>query len=70
MNDLGVDTKGGGKSSAAADKVVDEIKAKGGKAVANYGEKFLDRRPSCPLAAFCYKPLFLFMFELMVLILF
>uniref|UniRef100_A0A665TRS3 Hydroxysteroid (17-beta) dehydrogenase 4 n=1 Tax=Echeneis naucrates TaxID=173247 RepID=A0A665TRS3_ECHNA len=34
------DTKGGGKSSAAADKVVEEIKAKGGKAVANYGEKF------------------------------
>lgn len=40
MNDLGVDTKGGGKSSAAADKVVEEIRAKGGKAVANYGEKF------------------------------
>lgn len=40
MNDLGVDTAGGGKSSAAADKVVQEIRAKGGKAVANYGEKF------------------------------
>lgn len=40
MNDLGVDIKGGGKSSAAADKVVEEIRAKGGKAVANYGEKF------------------------------
>lgn len=40
MNDLGADTKGGGKSSAAADKVVEEIRAKGGKAVANYGEKF------------------------------
>uniref|UniRef100_A0A4W6C986 Hydroxysteroid (17-beta) dehydrogenase 4 n=1 Tax=Lates calcarifer TaxID=8187 RepID=A0A4W6C986_LATCA len=39
MNDLGADTKGGGKSSAAADKVVEEIRAKGGKAVANYGEK-------------------------------
>ncbi|XP_061527961.1 peroxisomal multifunctional enzyme type 2 isoform X2 [Phycodurus eques] len=36
VNDLGADSKGGGKSSAAADKVVDEIKAKGGKAVANY----------------------------------
>ena len=40
MNDLGVDTKGGGRSSAAADKVVEEIRAKGGKAVANYGEKY------------------------------
>uniref|UniRef100_A0AAQ5ZPV4 Hydroxysteroid (17-beta) dehydrogenase 4 n=1 Tax=Amphiprion ocellaris TaxID=80972 RepID=A0AAQ5ZPV4_AMPOC len=46
MNDLGTDTKGGGKSSAAADKVVEEIRAKGGKAVANYdsvedGEKLI-----------------------------
>lgn len=40
MNDLGGNTKGGGKSSAAADKVVAEIRAKGGQAVANYGEKF------------------------------
>uniref|UniRef100_A0A4W4EVF2 SCP2 domain-containing protein n=1 Tax=Electrophorus electricus TaxID=8005 RepID=A0A4W4EVF2_ELEEL len=36
VNDLGGDIKGGGKSSSAADKVVEEIKAKGGKAVANY----------------------------------
>uniref|UniRef100_A0A8C6UV69 Hydroxysteroid (17-beta) dehydrogenase 4 n=1 Tax=Neogobius melanostomus TaxID=47308 RepID=A0A8C6UV69_9GOBI len=46
VNDLGGDIKGGGKSSAAADKVVEEIKAKGGKAVANYdsvedGEKLI-----------------------------
>ncbi|XP_058492781.1 peroxisomal multifunctional enzyme type 2 isoform X1 [Solea solea] len=46
VNDLGVDTKGVGKSSAAADKVVEEIRAKGGKAVANYdsvedGEKLI-----------------------------
>uniref|UniRef100_A0A673YMX0 Peroxisomal multifunctional enzyme type 2-like N-terminal domain-containing protein n=1 Tax=Salmo trutta TaxID=8032 RepID=A0A673YMX0_SALTR len=37
VNDLGRDIKGGGKSSAAADKVDKEIKANGGKAVANYG---------------------------------
>ena len=36
MNDLGGDIKGGGKSSAAADAVVQEIRAAGGKAVANY----------------------------------
>ncbi|MEQ2179834.1 hypothetical protein GOODEAATRI_029230, partial [Goodea atripinnis] len=46
VNDLGVDIKGGGRSSAAADKVVEEIRAKGGKAVANYdsvedGEKLI-----------------------------
>ncbi|KAM4869109.1 peroxisomal multifunctional enzyme type 2 isoform X2 [Urocitellus parryii] len=36
VNDLGGDFKGVGKSSLAADKVVEEIKRKGGKAVANY----------------------------------
>ncbi|XP_047448757.1 peroxisomal multifunctional enzyme type 2 [Mugil cephalus] len=36
VNDLGGSTDGGGKSSAAADKVVEEIRAKGGKAIANY----------------------------------
>ncbi|KAM6225116.1 peroxisomal multifunctional enzyme type 2 [Rhynchocyon petersi] len=46
VNDLGGDTKGGGKSSLAADKVVEEIRRKGGKAVANYdsveaGEKIV-----------------------------
>lgn len=39
VNDLGGDIKGGGRSSAAADKVVEEIRAKGGKAVANYGRR-------------------------------
>src|SRR5882672_10090595 len=36
VNDLGGGAHGGGKSSAAADKVVEEIKALGGQAVANY----------------------------------
>jgi (3R)-3-hydroxyacyl-CoA dehydrogenase / 3a,7a,12a-trihydroxy-5b-cholest-24-enoyl-CoA hydratase / enoyl-CoA hydratase 2 len=36
VNDLGGDIKGSGKSTRAADVVVDEIKSKGGKAVANY----------------------------------
>jgi len=36
VNDLGGTATGGGKSSAAADKVVEEIKAAGGEAAANY----------------------------------
>nr|XP_044994950.1 peroxisomal multifunctional enzyme type 2 [Jaculus jaculus] len=36
VNDLGGDFKGVGKGSSAADKVVEEIRKKGGKAVANY----------------------------------
>lgn len=36
VNDLGSDRSGGGKGSEAADKVVTEIKAAGGEAVANY----------------------------------
>lgn len=36
VNDLGGDMKGEGKSSAAADKVVAEIRSNGGEAVANY----------------------------------
>ena len=36
VNDLGGSATGGGKSSAAADKVVAEIKEAGGEAVANY----------------------------------
>jgi len=46
VNDLGVSTQGEGKSSKAADVVVNEIKAAGGQAVANYdsveeGEKII-----------------------------
>jgi (3R)-3-hydroxyacyl-CoA dehydrogenase / 3a,7a,12a-trihydroxy-5b-cholest-24-enoyl-CoA hydratase / enoyl-CoA hydratase 2 len=36
VNDLGGGHTGGGKSSTAADKVVEEIKAAGGEAIANY----------------------------------
>jgi 3-hydroxyacyl-CoA dehydrogenase/3a,7a,12a-trihydroxy-5b-cholest-24-enoyl-CoA hydratase len=36
VNDLGGSASGSGKSSAAADKVVEEIKAAGGVAIANY----------------------------------
>lgn len=36
VNDLGGDRAGGGKGSEMADKVVEEIKAAGGDAVANY----------------------------------
>lgn len=36
VNDLGGSRSGEGKSSSAADKVVEEIKAKGGRAVADY----------------------------------
>ena len=36
VNDLGGSATGTGKSSSAADLVVEEIKAKGGIAVANY----------------------------------
>ena len=36
VNDLGGDRHGKSASTSAADKVVDEIKAQGGQAVANY----------------------------------
>ncbi|KAK0928830.1 bifunctional hydroxyacyl-CoA dehydrogenase/enoyl-CoA hydratase fox2 [Friedmanniomyces endolithicus] len=38
VNDLGGSFKGEGGGSAAADKVVEEIRAAGGKAVANYDD--------------------------------
>lgn len=38
VNDLGGSEHGEGKSSKAADKVVEIIRANGGTAVANYGE--------------------------------
>ncbi|KAI1006092.1 Peroxisomal hydratase-dehydrogenase-epimerase [Podosphaera aphanis] len=48
VNDLGVSFKGEGTSSKAADVVVDEIRASGGKAVANYdsvenGDKIIEQ---------------------------
>jgi multifunctional beta-oxidation protein len=47
VNDLGASFKGEGKSTKAADVVVDEIKSAGGKAVANYdsvenGDKIIE----------------------------
>ncbi|KAJ4270466.1 bifunctional hydroxyacyl-CoA dehydrogenase/enoyl-CoA hydratase fox2 [Fusarium torreyae] len=47
VNDLGVTSKGEGNSAKAADVVVNEIKAAGGKAVANYdsvenGDRIID----------------------------
>lgn len=36
VNDLGTSHSGDGNNANAADKVVEEIKAKGGQAVANY----------------------------------
>ncbi|XP_050005185.1 peroxisomal multifunctional enzyme type 2-like [Alexandromys fortis] len=46
VNDLGGDFKGVGKGSSAADKVVEEVRRRGGKAVASYdsveeGEKLV-----------------------------
>ena len=38
VNDLGGSMTGDGQSSKAADKVVDEIRSKGGIACANYGQ--------------------------------
>lgn len=38
VNDLGGDFKGQGSGTRAADVVVNEIKSKGGKAVANYSK--------------------------------
>lgn len=40
MNDLGGVHRGIGQGPSAADKVVAEIRRKGGKAVANYGMIF------------------------------
>jgi 3-hydroxyacyl-CoA dehydrogenase/3a,7a,12a-trihydroxy-5b-cholest-24-enoyl-CoA hydratase len=53
VNDLGGSTHGEGKSSAAADKVVAEIKAAGGQAVANYDSvESGDKIVQCALDSF------------------
>lgn len=41
VNDLGGSRSGEGRNSSAADKVVDEIRSKGGRAVADYSKLFL-----------------------------
>lgn len=41
VNDLGGDTKGTGASKRVADEVVDVIRSRGGKAVANYGKLYI-----------------------------
>uniref|UniRef100_A0AAX7VDB8 Peroxisomal multifunctional enzyme type 2 n=1 Tax=Astatotilapia calliptera TaxID=8154 RepID=A0AAX7VDB8_ASTCA len=75
VNDLGADTKGGGKSSAAADKVVEEIRAKGGKAVANYdsvedGEKLIQTALDAfgRIDVYCYALMFTCVFYLLLCI--
>ena len=45
MNDLGGGRSGDGDGTKIADKVVAEIRAKGGKAVANYGESKTKSNP-------------------------
>ena len=53
VNDLGGTVTGEGKSSSAADKVVNEIKAGGGRAVANYDSvEFGDRIIKTAIDAF------------------
>ena len=42
VNDLGGDSKGTGANKRVADEVVDLIRSRGGKAVANYGKYSLD----------------------------
>ena len=47
VNDLGGELKGTGQSSRSADLVVDEIRARGGVAVANYGNLGFGNMYSC-----------------------
>ena len=47
VNDLGGDTEGTGQSSRSADLVMAEIRARGGIAVANYGNLGITNMCAC-----------------------
>lgn len=58
VNDLGGSRSGEGKDARAADVVVEEIRSKGGKAAANYGETFFLSRSRFGRSIVAYLYLF------------